>query len=500
MASLGLESRVLNVSSLDDDGDGAVVWGILRAPRGDGKEGLALSTHWSADGQGSSSPGSCDGVGMMLSVAAYLARQNWLAKDVVFVATAHPRGIAEWVAHYVGREARAGALQAALCLDIACQARSAAFSVLLHGLNGQLPNLDMLNAMVRIAGREGADGFVTIEAPAAMARTGVWGALDGALGPYVPRKLVNFMARQALGVPTGDHGWFTKYRVDAVTISTDHPVTSSSVRAIAQKDVAKHVISLLRSLNNLLEHLHQSFYFYVLTGPSRYLSIAEYSVSLGLLLAPLLFAILPAVWLDPTSIASIRHEATIPRSAHLAAFRSLVEVCMIHVVCIGSYAAAFWAIPAGLAAPWALASLAAAVLLLFGVLPTIGNRLAPGGPDGRLWRVFSLVPVAVFLSTFSLVNFSFCALASIITVPLALAFSSPASSKSLRLLQIAGALAFSLPSFVLAIAPQLGYTSPASFLIEVFNQHSNFTTLLFPFAILFYFPMNLAHIRLLIIS
>lgn len=48
---------------------------------------------------------------------------------------------------------------------------------------------------------------------------------------------------------------------------------------------------MLRSVNNLLERFHQSFFFYVLTSPHHFISIGLYMPAIGLmLLAPLIKA------------------------------------------------------------------------------------------------------------------------------------------------------------------------------------------------------------------
>lgn len=44
---------------------------------------------------------------------------------------------------------------------------------------------------------------------------------------------------------------------------------------------------VIRSVNNLLEKFHQSFFLYLLTSPSKFVSVGVYMIAFGLLVAPL---------------------------------------------------------------------------------------------------------------------------------------------------------------------------------------------------------------------
>ena len=49
---------------------------------------------------------------------------------------------------------------------------------------------------------------------------------------------------------------------------------------------------ICRSLNNLLERFHQSFFFYIMTATQRFISIGLYMPPLGILVLPLIFTAL----------------------------------------------------------------------------------------------------------------------------------------------------------------------------------------------------------------
>jgi glycosylphosphatidylinositol transamidase len=78
------------------------------------------------------------------------------------------------------------------------------------------------------------------------------------------------MLNQALGHASGPHSSFIPYHVDAITLQ---PFGNGWQDEMAMGRVIE---STFRSLNNLLEHLHQSFFFYLLMQADRFVSIGTY--------------------------------------------------------------------------------------------------------------------------------------------------------------------------------------------------------------------------------
>ena len=54
---------------------------------------------------------------------------------------------------------------------------------------------------------------------------------------------------------------------------------------------------IFRSVNNMLEHFHQSFFLYVLPNTHRYISIGMYMPPLGCLIVPLIVSLL-SLWIQ----------------------------------------------------------------------------------------------------------------------------------------------------------------------------------------------------------
>ena len=136
------------------------------------------------------------------------------------------------------------------------------------GVNGQLPNLDLFNTAVSIANGQHGIG-------ASLQK--MWKHDD--LYPDRLRTMLRGMANQGLGHASGPHSSFIPYHVDAITL-----------KAIGngwQDDMAfgRVVESLFRSLNNLMEHFHQSFFLYLLMHTNRFVSIGTYLPSAMLVAA-----------------------------------------------------------------------------------------------------------------------------------------------------------------------------------------------------------------------
>jgi glycosylphosphatidylinositol transamidase len=105
------------------------------------------------------------------------------------------------------------------------------------------------------------------------------------LRPWWPEleNLFTFMQNQAWGVPTGDHAYMSRYAINAVTLFNKR--TNASKDSVGLDVIGRTVEGTMRSLMNLNEPLHQSFYFYLLPSPYNYVSIGIYMISFGLMVA-----------------------------------------------------------------------------------------------------------------------------------------------------------------------------------------------------------------------
>ncbi|XP_037658259.1 glycosylphosphatidylinositol anchor attachment 1 protein isoform X1 [Choloepus didactylus] len=257
---------------------GTNVYGILRAPRAASTEALMLTVPCGSDSDNSQA------VGLLLALAAHFRGQIYWAKDIIFLVTEHDLlGTEAWLEAYhdvniTGMQSsplqgRAGAIQAAVALELSSDIVTS-LDVAVEGLNGQLPNLDLLNLFQTFCQKGGL--LCTLQGKL---QPQDWTSLDEPLQGL--QTLLLMVLRQASGCPHGPHGLFLRYRVEALTLRGINSFRHYKYDLVA---VGKALEGMFRKLNHLLERLHQSFFFYLLPALSRFVSIGLYMPAIGFLL------------------------------------------------------------------------------------------------------------------------------------------------------------------------------------------------------------------------
>lgn len=175
---------------------------------------------------------------------------------------------------------KSGALQGVIAVDYAFSHRFDSIHIVYDGINGQLPNLDLVNTASAIAGGQMGIGVCIQQ---------MWKHDSGYRDRL--RTMLRGMFNQGLGHASGPHSSFIPYHVDAITLQ--------AVGDGWQDEMAmgRTVESIFRSLNNLLEHFHQSFFFYLLMQPNRFVSIGTYLPS-AMLIAVNFTIMAIALWIQ----------------------------------------------------------------------------------------------------------------------------------------------------------------------------------------------------------
>lgn len=279
---------------------GENVYGIIRAPRGDATEAIVLLAAWTnMDGEPNQS-----GVALILALARYFKRWSLWSKDIIILVTADSRaGPQAWVDAYHNEHispsvaplpVKSGALQGVVVVDNALDHHFESLHIVYDGVNGQLPNLDLFNTVVSIATGQLGIG-VSLQR--------MWKHSD----TYRERlqTMLRGMVSQGLGHSSGPHSSFIPYHVDAITLQ--------AVGEGWQDEMAmgRCIESIFRSLNNLLEHFHQSFFFYLLMQADRFVSIGTYLPS-AMLVAVNFTLMAIALWIRSGRQPALKAAANAP--------------------------------------------------------------------------------------------------------------------------------------------------------------------------------------------
>ncbi|KAI1826593.1 Glycosylphosphatidylinositol:protein transamidase, GAA1 component [Xylaria intraflava] len=253
---------------------GENVYAILQAPRGDATEAIVLVAAW----KNVKEELNRNGIALALTLARYFKRWSLWSKDIILVVPSDSRaGIQAWVDAYhdahdsssvASLPIKSGLLQGAVAIDYPHEGRFEGVHIVYDGVNGQLPNLDLINSINNIAnGQMGMHSFI-------QERFGYEDKYTDRL-----KTMVRGMMNQGLGHAVGPHSSFIPYHVDAVTLQ---PVGNGWHDEMG---LGRLIEGTFRSLNNLLEHLHQSFFFYLLMHKDRFVSIGTYLPSAMLIAA-----------------------------------------------------------------------------------------------------------------------------------------------------------------------------------------------------------------------
>ena len=377
---------------------GENAYAVLEAPRGDATEAIVLCAAWlNIDGQLNES-----GVALVLALARYFKRWSLWSKDVIFLITADSRaGPQAWVDAYhelhdpdtiAPLPVKSGVIQGVVALDYPTRNNWDTLHIVYDGINGQLPNLDLFNTAVHIAGNQMGvrsnlqEMFLHTDDYRARLRT-----------------MLRGMVNQGLGHATGPHSSFIPYHIDAITLQVAGTGWHDEVT------MGRITESVFRSLNNLLEHFHQSFFFYLLLAPRRFVSIGTYLPSAMLIAVSFTIAAI-GHWISTGLPTSAPKKRSVSRSREL--LQPISIVILMHLLgTIPLYL--FNTVPRSAATQlfytWAVVTLSLPPLLALLIPPK----------HYQLITTFSLLLLGLFLSALATINFSISFLVGVACAPFA---------------------------------------------------------------------------------
>ncbi|XP_054615736.1 glycosylphosphatidylinositol anchor attachment 1 protein [Dunckerocampus dactyliophorus] len=476
---------------------GTNVYGILRAPRAPRTEALVLST--------ACSPGDTNNqaVGLLLVLAQYFRNQVYWAKDIIFLVNEHDLiGMQAWLEGYhhtntTGMDwsplqGRAGSIQAALSLELSSDVVTS-LDIVLEGLNGQLPNLDLINLFYTFCQKIGV--LCTIQGKL---QRNDWDSASGY--SHAVQTLMLMVLKQASGRPWGDHGLFLRYHIEAATIKGINSFRQYKTDATT---VGRLLEGMYRKLNNLLERLHQSYFFYLMPSLSHFVSIVYYMPAFGLLAVILLLRAL-GLWVQLSAPPQTEDGIGDVEQASPGVLSLLTPLVISHLTGVALYALpirfqemAVEHFPVSETEAVVLTAIAVYTAGL--ALPHNTHRLVSGEGTEQGWRVLKLVAVlylAVLLGCIALLNFSLGFILALTLVPVA-AVVTPHLPKLLTafimvILSPACTLLFSVFIFQELQEMPLSFQDGWLLFLSVISQgildHSLYGSLVFPLVSLLVYP------------
>ncbi|KAF3989549.1 hypothetical protein FT663_03575 [Candidozyma haemuli var. vulneris] len=254
----------------DDKTNSSTLYAIMHAPRGDNTESVVLVAPYIT----STNEDNIGGLALAPALARYFGRMSIWSKNVIFV---FPRdghaSLRSWVeAYHTSLDLTAGSIEAAIVLEYAKDSDNFDHLQLIYeGLNGQLPNLDLINTITTIARNENMHVGIQSTPGEELTRRDYGSRLR-----TLARGILH-LAMAGLHKSTFGCEAFSGWQIQAVTIRA----VGTGGPDITQ--FGRIVDSTFRAVNNLLEKFHQSFFFYLLLSPKHFVSIGTYLPSAVLL-------------------------------------------------------------------------------------------------------------------------------------------------------------------------------------------------------------------------
>lgn len=283
LIGMGYKTNILEYTDPSTGEVKPTLYAIYHVPKGDDTEAMVLATPWNAT-DGRLNVGA---LSLTLGLARYFRRMSIWAKNIIIV---FPQdggdALRHWVdAYHTSLENTAGSIESAIVLDNPSSRDHIGYIELEYaGVNGQLPNLDYVNTIVQVAENEGIKVSLNHTPFGQLWTNDFYSrvvALIGGIFDIAGSGIKDFGNAQA----------FSGWNIQAVTLRAKegdrNDITS----------LGRIVESTFRSVNNLLEKFHQSYFFYLLLGPKTFVSIGMYLPAGALTAASFLVASLNA-WIS----------------------------------------------------------------------------------------------------------------------------------------------------------------------------------------------------------
>lgn len=241
------------------------LYGVMHAPRGDDTEAVVLAIPWYT----SDDKYNLGAAAIAVTLMRYFSRMSIWSRNIVVVFPETSRvPLRQWVeAYHTLLPLNAGEIDAAIVMEYSSGGDFFDYYEMFYeGLNGQLPNLDLLNTCNTIGYHEGIHECIQNTPNVELTKNTYWTRFRTLARGVMNLAAAGLTPRTSKGCEAFS-GWLIQaFTIKAIGDEGDHDITQFG-----------RVVDLtLRSVNNLLEKFHQSFFFYFLLLPKNFILIGTY--------------------------------------------------------------------------------------------------------------------------------------------------------------------------------------------------------------------------------
>lgn len=240
------------------------LYGVMHAPRGDDTEAVVLTVPWyTSDGYYN-----VGALALGMALMRYFSRMSIWSRNIVVVFPELLRvPLRQWVdAYHTLLPLNAGAIDAAIVIEYASASdHFDYYQMFYEGLNGQLPNLDLLNTANTIGYHENIHVSIQDTPNVELTKNTYYTRLRTLIRGIIHLAVAGLTPQTSKGCEA-----FSGWLIQAFTIRAvgddGHDITQ----------FGRIVDQTFRSVNNLLEKFHQSFFFYFLLLRKNFVLIGTY--------------------------------------------------------------------------------------------------------------------------------------------------------------------------------------------------------------------------------
>ncbi|WRT66675.1 uncharacterized protein IL334_003635 [Kwoniella shivajii] len=252
----------LSASGLSTSNTSSSTYAHILPPRSKGTESILVSANWISRDGGPN----LRGIATLLALGDFLRGQNhWAFDFILVIGEGYMHGLEGFMREY--HNLFGGVIWTGLNIDYPGHSFSH-LGLFYEGVNGRLPNQDIINTVSQVSQYAGGVPPRYHNIP-----DDIPDSASEWVGKYLlgAKHLLHHFAFMVTGRASAAHGVLARHRIDSLTLYAT-PATGPH----GFHTLGRTLESTLRSMNNLLERLHASYFFYLLPRPWQFIPVGHY--------------------------------------------------------------------------------------------------------------------------------------------------------------------------------------------------------------------------------